>query len=246
MKKIELTEDYLRRRYVDELAPVEQIAIECGCSVANVRKRIKDWRCLRGRVLRTSGKLQPWNKGLTKDCDGRLARLSDARTGAGNPMAGCEAWNNGLSADADPRVASAVAAMRKGFDSSETREKMAAAKRGRFGALSNRWTGGLSKIGAYREHRRTVDGRRMYEHRYVAEQHLGRVLGNLEHVHHCDRDESNNKPGNLLVLSEADHASLHGAIYRGECNTRAEQTAWLTRAGIKFEELSEDQICHAA
>jgi hypothetical protein len=237
MKKIELSQEYLQRRYVDEVATVEEIAEECGCSVANVRKRIKDWRCLRGRALRSSGKLRSWNLGLTKETDERLANISDSRKGEGNPMAGKKAWNNGLTSTDDPRVAKAVIAMRAGFEQPETREKMAEAKRGKTREQSNRWRGGTTKIGPYTEHRKTVDGRRVYVHRHVAEQSLGRRLDRLEHVHHVDRTEGNNDPLNLLVMSEADHAKLHGAIYRNECDTRAEQIAWLVANQIPFEEV---------
>jgi hypothetical protein len=237
MKKVELNEPYLRRRYVEELATVEEIASECGCSVANVRKRIKDWRCVRGRVLRTSGKLKPWNAGLSKASDDRLAKLAEQRIGEGNPMAGKKAWNAGLSAEDDPRVAKAVEAMRAGFDTDDTRAKLSAAKTGKVREQSNRWRGGTSKIGPYQEHRKTVDGRRVYVHRHVAEKSLGRSLGRLEHVHHVDRNEANNEPQNLLVMSEVAHAQLHGAIYRGECDTRAEQVAWLRAQQIFFEEV---------
>lgn len=245
MKTVELTPEYLRKRYIVDLATVEEIASEVGCSIHNIRKRIKDWDLRRGRVLRTSGKLKPWNTGLTKESDKRLANLALSHAGEGNPMHGKQAWNAGMTTE-DPRIAKMVGAMRKGYDKPETRAKMAAAKIGKTGEQSNRWNGGVSKIGPYREHRRTVDGRRMYEHRYVAEKCLGRRLAPAEHVHHVDRDESHNLPANLLVLSEADHATLHGAIYRGECDTRAEQVEWLKKMNIKFEELYEDRICEAA
>ena len=232
-----LTPEFLTLRYVTELATVEQIAEEVGCSVANIKKRIKDWRVLRGTARQEAGLIKPWNKGLSKVTDERLARLSAMHTGEGNPMAGKQAWNAGITAGEDPRLAAVAAALRDREVSAETREKMAVAKRGKVREQSNRWRGGVSKTGRYSEHRRTVDGRRVYVHRHVAEQALGRALDPLEHVHHVDCDEVNNVPENLLVLSETDHARLHGAIYRGECKTRAEQIEWLTRAGINFIEL---------
>lgn len=237
VEKLQLTPEYLRKRYVDELATVEQIAKEVGCSTANVRKRIKDWRVLRGHALRKAGKLPPWNVGLSKETDDRLAELASKRVGEGNPMAGRQAWNAGLRADLDDRVASIARKLKGKVVSAETREKQAAAKRGKVGELANRWQGGESDSGAYRVHRRTVDGRRMYAHRHVAERCLGRMLETSEHVHHIDRDEANNDPSNLLVISESNHAKLHGAIYRGECNTRAEQIKWLADAQVPFLEL---------
>lgn len=63
----------------------------------------------------------------------------------------------------------------------------------------------------------TVPGRgRVYEHRYVMEQHLGRRLRRDEHVHHIDGDKTNNALSNLRLLTEAEHKSLHGKIIRAK------------------------------
>lgn len=233
----ELDKALLQRRYVDELATVEQIASEIGYSVPLVRKRLKLWKIRRGKELIRRGLSPVWNRGMTKETDARLANWSVSRSGDGNPMAGRAAWNSGLTAEKDERVAAVAAALRGREASEETRSKMADAKRGRVRELANRWRGGVSKVGPYREFRKTVEGRRVYIHRYVAEQCLGRMLESEEHVHHIDRDEANNSPENLLVLSDSDHAVLHGAIYRGECDTRAEQIDWLKKAGINFLEI---------
>lgn len=48
-----------------------------------------------------------------------------------------------------------------------------------------------------------------HEHRVVAEQKLGRPLQKGEIVHHDDEVKSNNNPGNLLVMTQAEHARLH-------------------------------------
>jgi hypothetical protein len=46
-------------------------------------------------------------------------------------------------------------------------------------------------------------------HRLVMEKKLGRILEKHEVVHHIDEDKKNNHPDNLMVMSLADHTSLH-------------------------------------
>lgn len=50
-----------------------------------------------------------------------------------------------------------------------------------------------------------VDGKWVYEHRWLMEQHLGRKLETWEQVHHIDGNHLNNDLLNLEVLSNADH-----------------------------------------
>lgn len=50
-----------------------------------------------------------------------------------------------------------------------------------------------------------VNGKRVREHRYIMEQHLGRKLELWEHVHHINDDSSDNRLENLEVLSNSDH-----------------------------------------
>lgn len=56
-----------------------------------------------------------------------------------------------------------------------------------------------------------VGDRRVQEHRYVAEQMLGRSLTSAELVHHLDGDKTNNAPENLLVLTRREHHIVHQA-----------------------------------
>lgn len=117
--------------------------------------------------------------------------------------------------------------------SPEHRAKMAAAKRGCRGPLSNAWKGGHSTgHTAYGEIR--VDGVRKYPHRVVAETILGRSLTKDEHVHHIDRCRSNNDPSNLLVIASRDHIKLHRAM---RSNPDLDQRAWLRANGINFTDL---------
>lgn len=54
-----------------------------------------------------------------------------------------------------------------------------------------------------------VNGSWIREHRYVAEQRLGRKLLPYEIVHHKDGKKDNNKPENLEVMTRAEHTILH-------------------------------------
>lgn len=48
-----------------------------------------------------------------------------------------------------------------------------------------------------------------FEHRRIASLKLGRELKSNEVVHHIDGNKKNNKPGNLQVMTRAEHMSLH-------------------------------------
>lgn len=56
---------------------------------------------------------------------------------------------------------------------------------------------------------RVGKGKRVLEHRMMAERALGRPLGKNEHVHHINCDKSDNRPENLLICSRAYHIALH-------------------------------------
>ena len=54
-----------------------------------------------------------------------------------------------------------------------------------------------------------------YEHRVIMERLLGRSLQRSEHVHHKDGDGLNNKPENLVLLSNSEHQKEHAKALLG-------------------------------
>jgi HNH endonuclease len=60
---------------------------------------------------------------------------------------------------------------------------------------------------------RKLNGR--HEHRVVAEIRLGRPLLKGEIVHHENRIKTDNTEGNLEVMTQAEHASLHSRLRFG-------------------------------
>lgn len=56
---------------------------------------------------------------------------------------------------------------------------------------------------------------RVYQHRYEMGKSVGRVLETDECVHHIDRDRSNNRLDNLLLLTSSEHTLLHAIEDRG-------------------------------
>lgn len=77
------------------------------------------------------------------------------------------------------------------------------------GSNNYSFTNGFIRSDGYRE--LSVRGRKVLEHRYVMEQHLGRRLTRWESVHHKDGNKTNNDLGNLEVLSLREHTIKHGS-----------------------------------
>lgn len=55
----------------------------------------------------------------------------------------------------------------------------------------------------------------VYEHRYVMERKLGRILETHEVVHHLDCNRANNAPTNLIVIDDNTHRKLHSWLDKG-------------------------------
>lgn len=54
-----------------------------------------------------------------------------------------------------------------------------------------------------------VDGKVVYEHRYIMEQHLGRKLGRYEYVHHINENTRDNRIENLVIMTPEEHNYHH-------------------------------------
>ena len=63
-----------------------------------------------------------------------------------------------------------------------------------------------------------MSGKVLY--RTLAEMKLGRELNKDEEVHHIDGNHSNNNLDNLMVLSRAEHMSIHAASKWRDANGR--------------------------
>jgi len=69
------------------------------------------------------------------------------------------------------------------------------------------WKRGYTISGGYKMI--IVGKEKIYEHRYVMEQHIGRKLKKGEEVHHIDGNKMNNSIENLMLLTIDEHKKFH-------------------------------------
>lgn len=76
------------------------------------------------------------------------------------------------------------------------------------GKSHHNWKGGyIHKISGYKLI--MADKKKVYEHRYVMEQHLGRKLDKKEVVHHINGNKLDNRIDNLQLTTQSEHVTHH-------------------------------------
>ncbi|MBK7689223.1 MAG: HNH endonuclease [Elusimicrobia bacterium] len=61
----------------------------------------------------------------------------------------------------------------------------------------------------YQQFKDKTTGKWVYTHRRVAEKMIGGKIYSGREVHHIDQDKTNNRPSNLMIVSKAEHRSIH-------------------------------------
>ena len=150
----------------------------------------------------------PWNKGLTKETDERIKKMSETR--------------KRLISEGKIRLDG----MKGKKHSEETKRKLRLKRKGRRPC----WKGGkYTNQGGYvlilcKDHPNNQKGY-VFEHRLVMEKHLGRYLTLDEVVHHINGIKNDNRIENLKLYSTSEHTTFHNKIRR----SNGERLSWSSK-----------------
>lgn len=225
-------EELLRQRYIVDLAKKEDIAREMGYSIHNVDRLLRKYNLKRGKAIQIGAK--PWNFGLTKNTDERVKIISEKRMGELNPRFGETPWNKGLSMNTNESLKESSRKLTGRVMPDYAIEKMRDAKLGLRGGEANNYKRGFYVNHAGYSVSTTSDGR-VYTHRLVVQDKIGRKLTKLECVHHIDGAKMNNALSNLIVVSNSTHKLIHRHCFP---STKNELVAWLISNNYEFMEIT--------
>ena len=99
--------------------------------------------------------------------------------------------------------------VQKPFPSTQCRNAVSKAKKGKIGVDSSHWKGGKIKSHGYILKWDSESSSYKREHRLIMEKHIGRKLKDNEDIHHLNGVKDDNRIENLMILTKSKHTELH-------------------------------------